>query len=379
MNPKRVLFIAEGQLGDLLLMTPALRALKQTFPDATQSVLVLDRHSPTTPLPGTQRLPAPLLKDGSGTALATNPYVSNITVIDRKALRTLPMLERVLAELRIAKHIRSQKFDTVVCTFPEDRFALWAFISGAGVRVGQNDQAFRWLLTHTPDILKGDNGVLSYYCDLVCALGARSQSLDTEYRIPEEAELWANEHLRSLGIPAGSACIAFHPGATGNYKIWPPERYAALIDRLHEELGVQTMVFCGIADEEITAEVTRRTRAHPAIVRTQGDLPRFAALLKHCSLLISNDSGPRHLAVAIGLPTLALFRQFHDREWKVYADSPTCVTIKGHQPCTLCPDGICQDRIPEGENYGAHCIGMIGVDEVLKEVKSMIRSTRPIL
>jgi len=371
MSPGRVLFISEGQLGDLLLMTPALRAVKRTFPQATQSVLILDRRV-AQPSGRAALHQASLFRSGSDTVLATNPHVADVTVIDREAFRSLPLLQRLSAELRAIRFIRSRKYDTVICTFPEDRFAVWAFLSGARVRVGQKDQPLARLLTHSPDVRKDAKGVLEYYCDLVRTIDAHPDSSGTEYHLPQEAERWAADHMRSLGLDRAATLVAVHPGATGDYKIWPPERYAAVIDALDGVPDLRTALFCGGPDEAVVTEIGLRTARPPTILRTTGNLAHFAGLLRRCSLLISNDSGPRHLAAALGIPTVALFRRHHDREWKVYPDSPTCVTLKGNDPCPSCPEGACLDRVPEGERFGAYCLRMIEAEEVLGAVRGIL-------
>jgi ADP-heptose:LPS heptosyltransferase len=365
MSPRRVLFIAEGQLGDLLLLTPAIRAMKYTFPDATVSVLVLNRRGAQSPRESHEPPRGSLMTSGQDTILGTNPHVSDITVLDRRALRDLPLRRKILAELRVVLSLRSHRYDTVICTFPEDRFVLWAFLSGASVRVGQQHQAFSRLLTHRPVVQKQTRGVLEYYGDLVRAVGADMDSRATEYQIPREASEWAVAHLRSLGLERVSRLLAVHPGATGDYKIWPPECYAAVLDALDGSQGVRTLLFCGPGDVAVVEEITRRARRPPTVVKTEGNLAHFAGLLGRCSLLISNDSGPRHLAAALGVPTITPFRKFHDREWKVYADTPTCVALTPEGVCGFCPPDACLDRIPDGEQYGSYCLRMIRVEDVV--------------
>ena len=374
MHLRNILFIAEGQLGDLLLLTPALGAMKTSYPSALLSVLVVERQSSNTSAhPPDNIIVGPLDKQANS-VLATNPHVDQLFTLDRHALRTLRGLKRVRAELAVVRFLRGRKFDAAICTFPEDRFTLWAFSSGAKVRVGQKDQRLCRLLTHAPAIKKETNGVLNYYCDLVRAAGATVTSHRTEYFIPEPSHRKVGEILREHSSETGRRFVAVHPGASGDYKIWPPERYASLIEVLQSD-GRFTVLLCrGVQDEPVLRDIKTRLRRPVAEVDTGSDVGTFAALLQRCSLCISNDSGPRHLALAVGTPSVAFFRKYHDREWKVYEESEMCATVQGEHQCPGCPPGVCMDKNPPGERFGSHCIRMITVERALERVHRVLRA-----
>lgn len=376
MNPDRVLLIAEGQLGDLLLLTPALRAIKRTYPLAIVSVLVVERRPSIIPAARSEEgLPQLLFSDKS-TALSGNANVDAMYVLDRSALRSRVGFQRIRAELEVIRFLRSKKFDTVICTFPEDRFVAWAFLSGAAVRIGQKEQPLSWLLSSTPDIRKDSRGVLEYYCDLVGALGAKVESTRTECFVPVSSARRMDEALAGLNIDRTKDLVAVHPGATGDYKIWPPERFAALIDHLQRHCSVQVVLCGGALDKPVLDAIEQRLQKRVAVVDTSFSIGDLAAVLQRSLLCVSNDSGPRHLAVAVGTPTLALFRQFHEREWKIYPESPTCVTLVGLGQCPVCPAGACLDRVPEGEQYGSYCLRMVSLDSAVEQIEHAVRASR---
>ena len=366
MNLRRLLFVAEGQLGDLLLLTPALRAVRTSFPGASISVLIVERHSSAEMPTGIQRLAEP-----HNSILSTNPNVDELFSISRESLRSLRAFERMRAELAVVQFLRGKKYDAVVSTFPEDRFALWAFLSGASVRVGQKKQGLSWLLTHTPEIEKRDRGVLQYYCDLVRALGATVRSDRTEYNIPAPAHYWADRFLQSNNLETTTRLIALHPGATGDYKVWPPDSYAELIDYLQELQNTRVILCSSPYDVSVAAEIRRLVHTTLIEADTGHDIGRLAALFQRCSLCITNDSGPRHLAVAIGKPTLAFFRQFHDREWQIYPEEKAPI-LKSGEMCPVCPPHVCLDRTPDGERFGSHCLRMIEVAEAAKKAEEIL-------
>jgi ADP-heptose:LPS heptosyltransferase len=241
--------------------------------------------------------------------------------------------------------------------------------------VGQGGQSFSFLLSHAPDIRKDRRGVLEYYCDLVRQIGAAITSLRTEYSIPDGSKAWVDEYLRSVDESPQQRFVAVHPGASGDYKIWPPERYAALIDFIQEDLGARVILLRGSQDGAVVAAIRQGLKSVPIVADTGSNVEHFAALLKRCALCISNDSGPRHLAVALGVPSLAFFRQHHDHEWKIYDDGPLCVTLKGELLCPACPRGKCLDRIPQDVQFGSYCTRMISVDDAITRVREMLHAS----
>ncbi|MEK6571061.1 MAG: glycosyltransferase family 9 protein [Bacteroidota bacterium] len=377
MNPRNVLFIAEGQLGDLLLLTPALRAMKTTFTSARISLLVFDRRG--RPPTRSNLAPAEIIGDratsGASSALVKDPNVDEIFTINRAALGKLHGLAKAKAEFTILRFVRRKKFDTVICTWPEDRFTICAFASGAKARVGQEGQALDWLLTLKVNTRVGSRGVLEYYCDLVRALGAAVTSNRTEFIIPESSRRWADEFLRSCGLDRSQKLIAIHPDATGDYKIWPPERYAALVDKLQTDANVRVILFRGVEDEHAVNDIRRVVRTKLTEADPGHDIENFAALLQRCALCVSNDSGPRHLAAAIGTPSLAFLRQFHDRQWKVYPEDDDHATLQGKEKCPVCPPNTCLDKVPNGERFGSYCLRMISVDEAFTRISEILSSS----
>ncbi len=372
--PRRILFLAEGQLGDLLLLTPALRAVKRAFPASQTTVFVIERRNADPDKRDRFSSLQASAYERSTSPLATNPHVDELLVLSREALRAQKGFARLRAELSVIRSLRAVKPDVVVCTFPEDRFAEWAFATGAGIRIGQHNQALKRLLTHTPDIEKKTKGVLRYYCDLVEVLGAKAGTFHTEYHVSDEAGRWGAEALQHVGID-DERFVVVHPGASGDYKIWPPERYAELISRLAGELGVMPLLLYGTVDKPVVTCILNQPHKQVKFLETGTDVGRLAAILQRASLCISNDSGPRHLAVAVGTPTLTLFRQHHDREWGVYGESARCIILKGEGTCPACPAGECHDVIPEGEGFGSHCMRMIDVDRVVQRA-AVVLATR---
>jgi ADP-heptose:LPS heptosyltransferase len=372
MDPRRILFIAEGQLGDLLLLTPTLRAVKETFSSVSISVLIVERRLTGRVASSLGQTAIQPLRGSSDSVLSTDPNVDEILVVDREALRSLRGLARIRAELEVVRFLSRKKYDAAVSTFPEDRFALWAFLSRAKVRVGQKSQGLSWLLTHKPEIEKQDRGVLQYYCELARAIGARVTSERTGYIVPEPSREWAAQVLHDNNLESANRLIVVHPGATGNYKIWPPDFYAAFVDILQSTIGTRVLLCRGLQDEAVVAEIRNRLHTEVVELDTGDNVGHLAGLLQRCDLCVSNDSGPRHLAVAVGTPSLALFRQFHDREWQVYPEGDRCAILRSNQLCPVCPPGTCLDKLPASKKFGSHCLRMVSVERAVAKVNEIL-------
>jgi heptosyltransferase-2 len=368
---QKILFICEGQLGDLLILTPALRGMKKSFPDSELSVMIVQRRSYFDNVSPDLNVVNTNAEKGTSLVLLNNPFVDKVFEVNRPNYKKGRRLARIKAEWKTLKYLRQAKYDIVICTFPEDRFVLWAYLSGAKIRVGQRNQALSWLLTNKPDIEKEKGGVLNYYCDLASDAGAQFNSLDTEYYINEESEKWANELLLKKSIDGSKKMICIHPGASGDYKIWPPERFAEVYDKLQSLDNTNVFLIGAKYDEPILSEIKKHIKTKLVYIDSSGSIDRFAAILKISDLCLSNDSGPRHLAIAVGTPTISIMSRKSHIAWKIYNGDKNIV-LQGKQPCEKCSENDCREIITVKETFGAECIRTIGVDEVMQQVKAIL-------
>ena len=375
MTPQRILFVTEGGLGDQVALTPALRELKRSFPESFVCVFTTYRRPTdnTKQNPFENLYPSQVERDNS--VLATNTNIDELYVLNRYAFKSLRGIARAKAELAVLRFLRRKKFDSVICTFPhKDRFILWSYASGAAVRVGARNQGLHWLLTHTPDIEKSRGGVVEYYCDLVRAIGATVTSTRTEYIVPESSTVWGDHLLQQFYLDSSKKLVAIHPGASGGYKVWPPERFAALMDHITTKLNATTVLLKSEMDGGVVSAIKDNIQTEVIEIDCSRNIGNLAAVLQRCSLCVSNDSGPRHLAVAVGTPSLAFYRFHHDKEWDVYQAVDSCYTLKGSGACPACPPEKCFDRLPEGEQFGSHCLRMISLEDAIRRVEIMLNT-----
>ena len=309
-------------------------------------------------------------------ALFNNPNISEIFIVNHNALKAVKGLKKIKFEIQIINFIKQKKFDAVICTFPHDRFLLWSYFSKAKIRIGQAGQAFSFLLSNQVKKTKEDSGVLNYYLELVKDLGVKAESYETEFFPSEESKTWAEKFIAGNNLKIDNQkLIAIHPGASGNYKIWPPENFAVLIKKIISNKNMDIILCFGNSDLSIVNQIKNiiDESIHKKLIylNTGNDLDKLSSLFKKCDLVVTNDSGPRHLAVASGSPNLTLFRKYHDKAWKIYPENNFTSTIQSQNKCNFCNENECNDKIPPGEIFGSYCMREIGVDDVFDKVNEL--------
>ena len=366
----RILFFAEGQLGDSLVLIPALRAVRKTLPHSWITVLLFYRSKYFKQHSGSDSLIKKSECRGAAEVFANNPFVDEVLELDRKALRSLKCIARLKAELKCISYLRKNKYDAAVCTFPQDRFVIWSYLSGIKIRVGQKKQSFGFLLTHKPDINeRSDEGVLKYFCSLLEPLEIKCTDYSPYYEVPKNAQLWAKEFFYSNNLESGKI-VAIHPGARDKDRQWPPANYSELINLLSEKDSYSVLLCYGDYDMPYVGEIKKNLKSQ--VISTKTELiSQLAAIFQRCSLCIVHSSGPRHLAAAVGAATLGLVDKHDHIMWRIY-DGKTHHIIQSAEPCPTCNENDCLGTMPPGATYGALCMQAIKVSDVLRKVESIL-------
>ncbi len=373
-NVRKILFIAEGYLGDSLVLTPALKAAKEQIKDAKITVLLLHRQRYADL--DTQSNTEIQKSDFRGTAAVfkNNPFIDEVLELDRKAIRALKGIARIKTEIKCIKFLKKQKFDTVICTFPQDRFVIWSYLAGIKTRIGQKKQKFHYLLTHKPDIERSDSGVLKYFCSLLKPLNVVCSSAQTFYNIPPEAKVKADNFFTSNKIDGSKKIIVIHPGASYVDRQWPPQNYAELINNLNSKHGLYEIILCfSKYDFDFIEKLKNGLKERITEIQTE-TIADLAAVLVKCDLAVVHNSGPRHLAAAIGTSTLALLEKHDDINWKIYENQNKHVIVQSLMPCSSCGLDKCLGTIPNGGKYGARCIHDINVKDIYSRIETLVNN-----
>ena len=341
----RVLLTRMKFIGDIVLTTPVIRSLRTALPHAYIAYLG-DRNAVSL--------------------LEHNPFLNEIISYDFSR----PTMQE---QWRVAWLLRRRKFDVVIDLFGNPRSALLSYLSGAQVRVGPDRKGRgRFYTLRVRDDGKPKTSI-AFHNQSLTAIGIQPSTVTTELFLTtgEREQAWkALNILLSGGVSArgSTPIVCLHPGATWPAKKWLPERFAELADRLHVDHGVRVVLTGGPGDADTVAEVCRYARTAPCPV---GLLPlrQLAALLSHCSAVVSNDAGPMHIAVAVGTPTIGIFGPGEESIWFPYPRERGHRALRMDVPCHPCHLDICNRR---GEEF-MECMKLLLVDDVVKAVAEAVR------
>ncbi len=302
-TPQRILVVKLFALGDMLNITPALRALRERFPEAQITVLATR---------------------GGALGLLRSPHVDEVLIFDKTLFDSVggSLSPRALVVgLRFALDLRRRRYDTLVLLhhlvtgWGTIKYLVLAYWSGAKVRVGL-DNGRGWFLTHR---IRDDGfGAIDerrYWLRIVAALGAASDNDRPHFTVTAADRAAGARLLAEYPGTAQGPIVAIHP-TNGTYapgRQWPAARFAAVADQLAHTLGAR-IVLVGVEVAEI-GQVAATMREPVLNLAGRTDLPTLAGLLLHADLLLGNDSSVAHLAAALGVPTLALFGPSNDRAW----------------------------------------------------------------
>lgn len=307
-----VLAFAPNWLGDAVMATPALRALHRRWPEA--QLVVAGR-------PGINAL------------LRGLPWIERFIGLDKKA--------GWRGGRAICSDLGGAPDAAIV--FPHSiRAALTAHGTGAAVRLGYNRGGRRWLLTHAPEPYR-ENGRITpiymgaEYLDLVRFLGCEDDGEGLELAADPDAVEATAPRLAGDG-----PLVVLAPGAAfGPSKQWLPERYAAVADALSERIGARCAIVTGPGEEATRAAVIDAARR--PILEADGGRPTLDTLkaaIAACDLLIGNDSGPRHIAIAFKKPVVCIMGPTSPR----YSEGPyeRGEVIRIDVDCGPCQQPICR-------------------------------------
>jgi heptosyltransferase II len=327
----KVLIRGTNWIGDAVMTLPAVAAIRKTWPGARLAVLA---------------------KPWVAEVYRLSPDLDEVIVFQEPGRHA-----KTAGKLRLAGELRNAAFDCAILFQNAIEAAILARLAGIPLRAGYNSDGRGLLLTHsvrrTPLIRQVHQ--VDYYLEMVRALGCTPAGRDVRLRPGRDDGGLAGTLLNRFGIDENRPLIGLAPGAAyGPAKMWFPDRFAAVADRLIDHTGGPAVLFGSSSDRASTARVQRSAR-HPLIdIAGKTNLKEAIALIARCALFLSNDSGLMHVAGALGVPTVAIFGSTNPRTTSPMGDQS--VVIHRDVPCSPCLKPVCPTDFC--------CMDLIGVEEV---------------
>nr|WP_290665633.1 glycosyltransferase family 9 protein [Ardenticatena sp.] len=288
-TPHRLLLIRPDHLGDMLFLTPVLPLLREALPNTHITALV----GPWA---------APLLAD--------HPALDAVETLAFPWFDRQPRTSWLEPYIRLVRAARTLagRFDTAVILRFDHWWGGWLAAQAAiPRRIGYATPLLTPFLTEAVPYVPGTHEVVQN-ARLLNRLGVPATLTPQTHALTFPVKETAHSRASQLPLPPGTGpLVALHPGSGAPVKRWRPAKWGALADALHARYGARFVLTGGPAERDLTAAVAAHIHAPLVNLAGQTDLPTLAALFTRCALVIGPDSGPLHIAVAMGTPTVHLY------------------------------------------------------------------------
>ncbi len=340
----RVLVIRRRYLGDIVLLGSVLRNLRERWPKAWLAVLTEPAYTGVLPL---------------------NADVDAAFAFPRRALGW-PGFIRAL---------RAVGFTHVLDFDNTDRTALVTRLTGAAVRATFDRELIpfrhRWIYTDTAKVTNAfydAHHITETYLALPAAIGVPIVSREVRLA-PEAAAIATAQKL----VPRGGNKVLVHPGSRSAYRVWPVERFADVCDRLQDQLGAQVFLTAGPGEQSLIEQIRSRARTHVVTLPAPRDAGQLAALLAQFDAFLCHDSGPMHVAAAVGTPVVALFGSQNATIWRPLGARHTI--LQTPLPCA-CIGAAAPSPCTPGDSYRSYCVRKLAADDVFAAVTRTLATGR---
>jgi ADP-heptose:LPS heptosyltransferase len=338
-NIKKILVINLGGIGDLLISTPALRAIKERFPGSCLYVLVAGR-----------------VKE----AVADLGYIDDVFIIEPdRPWRKFFVNAGNLLKLRAAKIDLAINMRTMVSDSGAVKIQWIMNVINPGIKVGR-DTAGRggFFDINIPEQDIGEKYEMDYDIETAQALGAEVADRKIDLVVGPENQKRADDILKDHGIDRSDTVIGVHPGGKPSHR-WPPDNFALVIKNLAQEFPLSRFVITGSPDEAALAErIIDKSGVKAANLAGRLTIRELAAVLTRCRLYIVNDTGSMHIGAIMHVPMVAIFGPGYLKRYDPRNISPEAVVLYRKEACSPCNKSACESMkclvsIPAEEVTGA--------------------------
>lgn len=340
-NYKKILIIRLDRIGDVLLSTPVIKAVRNSYPESHIAFMV--------------RPYAREIVEG-------NPYLDEVIIYDKEIRH-----KGFSGNMDFIRELRKKKFDLAIVLHPTVRSHMISFFSGIPERIGYDKKA-GWLLTkrlpHTKQFgLKHER---DYALDMVRYLGIDPKENDIYMPLKEESEKRSRAIFSSNGISGTDTVVVMNPGASCPSKRWRAGKFALVADALVRKYNAKVIIISAPSDKEFGDNVVSSMKERAINLSGTTTISDIASILKKAAIFISNDSGPVHIACAVKTPVVAIFGR-RDRGLSPERWGPT-----GEVAITLHKDTGCDPCLAHNCLNGFKCLEAVTVEEVLAAADKLL-------
>jgi len=291
---EKILVFSFSFIGDAILSTAVISPLRQRFPDAKITFLVGPR---------------------AFNLMDADTQIDQVLVYDNRGKHA-----GWRGKIRLIKLLRRERFDLVV----DLRDSVWSrFVGGK-----------HWSMQSR----RGDTHAVTRYLNVLRRHGLNVDDARPQLQFTASILAKRNAFLTENGVNRHQVLVGIHPGGNWIYKLWGPESFAQIADQLCEKWNAQILLFAGPDERELQAKVANLMRFQPICVK-EDDLCQVAALIAACDFYIGNDTGPMHIAVAVGTPVIAIFGSTNHHRSGPYGEEHIVVHSGVELGCNPCHPG----------------------------------------
>jgi lipopolysaccharide heptosyltransferase II len=333
---KKILIFNVNWLGDVLFSTATIRNIRNNFPDSFIACIVPSRCYPI---------------------LKGNPHLDEIIIFDEKERH-----RNIFEQLNFVRLLKDKSFDTVFLLHRSFSRALICRLAGIQERVGYHTKKRAFLLTK--NILSPKKDTLhriDFYLNIIEKAGLKVEDRYTEFFVSDEDISFVEEFLSSNLVNKADFLVAINPGGNWIPKRWPRECWSDFADRLIGQLGAKVIITGSQNDISLAVNIKERMKEKPIIACGAFNLKRLGALCKRADVFVTADTGPLHIANAVGAKKIiALFGPTSPKITGPYPLKNTIVLQKDVGCILPCYQVRCRDN---------RCMKAITPDDIIKLIK----------
>ena len=336
---KNILIIQFRPVGDVLLCTPLISILRKCYPEAHIAFMV-----------------EPL----AGQILENNPHLNEIIYYRHKK-------DDIFGSMRFFRETGKRKWDLVIDTFGTPGTAWATFFSKASVKVGYDVRIRKYAYTHTVSTDQPERYSALKKLALLKAIGIQEELYELTLRLKESERTFGDTYFHKSGFSNTTLTVCFAPASKRETRAWRRDGWVELGDILMERFGANIVLVWGPGEEGVVKYVAENMKRKPFTIPLT-NLREMAAIIEKSDLMITNSSGPGHIAAAVGVPTITVHGPTTPVTW-TYPDDRRHKYVQGDVSCIECNRSVC--LYPLGADEHMQCMEAVLPEHIVERMKEI--------